>query len=193
MNRLALPFLLMLLFVPSLCYAMGTEEKGNRPLSELNYSDWKGIMPIVNAKSRVYQVWINGNEYLCYKGKTKELNEALASFAKVEVENHVVVLRPGAADRRAFDKTLVPLNWEIHLLGGLAKSKATDGIENLDWQRDPVLTIYVTDEIDLDVIEIPKGVTLRSAPALHPDAKTNDETHSQIAKFIEHHQRDAKE
>jgi len=193
MNRLALPFLLMLLFVPSLCYALGTEEKGNRPLSELNYSDWKGIMPIVNAKSRVYQVWINGNEYLCYKGKTKELNEALATFAKVEVENHVVVLRPGAADRRAFDKTLVSLNWEIHLLGGLAKSKATDDIENLDWQRDPVLTIYVTDEIDLEAIEIPKVVTLRSAPALHPDAKTNDETHSQIAKFIEQHQRDAKE
>lgn len=193
MIRVALSFLLLMLLVPSLCHALGTEEKGNRLLSEFNYADWKGIMPIVNAKSRVYQVWVNGNEYLCYKGKTRELNEALATFAKVDVKNHVVVLRPGPADRRAFDKTLVSLNWEIHLIGGLAKSRATDDIEDLEWQRDPVLTIYVTDEIDLDTLEIPEGVTLRSAPALHADAKTKDETHSQIAKFIERHQRDAKE
>ena len=175
-------------------FALGTEEKGNRPLNELNYTDWKGIMPIVNDKSRVYQVWVNGNEYLCYKGKTRELNAALAAFAKVDVKSHVVVLRPGLAERHSFhDKTPIPFNWEIHLIGGIAKSRATDEIEDLEWQRDPVLTIYVTGEIDLDTLEIPEGLTLRTAPPLSQDAKMNEAARKKIATFLEQRELETKE
>lgn len=186
------------MFVPMLCaqkgFALGTEEKGNKPLNELNYTDWKGIMPIVNDKSRVYQVWVNGNEYLCYNGETKQLNAALATFAKVDVKNHVVVMRPGPPERHSFhDKTPIPFNWEIHLIGGIAKSRATDDIEDLEWQRDPVLTIYVTEEIDLDSLEIPDGLTLRSAPALSQDAKTNEDARKKISSFLEQRKLDTKE
>src|SRR2546430_12189578 len=76
-------------------WALGMETRGNEPLSERNYELWKGIMPIVNDKARVYERWINGNEHFFYKGGTKELNKALAHFAKVDVANHVVGLRPG--------------------------------------------------------------------------------------------------
>jgi hypothetical protein len=193
MNRVAFLFLLTLLLAPKLCLAIGTEEKGNRPLSERNYTDWKGIIPIVNDKSRVYQVWVNGNEYLCYKGKTRELNATLATFAKVDVKNHVVVMRPGPADRHSFDKTPIPFNWEIHLIGGIAKSRATDDIEDLEWQRDPVLTIYVTDDIDLGTIEIPEGLTLRSAPPLSQDAKMNEDARKKIANFFEQRKRDTED
>ena len=79
-------------------FALATDEIGNEPLSELNYTKWKGIMPIVNDKARVYQVWVNGNENFYFKGATKPLNAALATFAKVEVKNHVVVLRPGPVE-----------------------------------------------------------------------------------------------
>jgi len=193
MNRLALPLLLIFLLAPSRCLAIGTEEKGNQPLSELNYTDWKGIMPIVNDKSRVYQVWVNGNEYLCYKGKTKELNATLATFAKVNVKNHVVVMRPGPSDRHSFDKTPIPFNWEIYLIGGIAKSRATDDIEDFEWQRDPVLTIYVTEDIDLDTLEIPEGLTLRSAPPLRQDTKMNEDARKKIANFFEQRRRDTEE
>jgi hypothetical protein len=193
MNRVAFPFLLTLLLAPNLCLALGTEEKGNRPLNELNYTDWQGIMPIVNDTSRVYQVWVNGNEHLCYKGKIGELNAALATFAKVDVKNHVVVLRPGPADRQSFDKTSIPFNWEIHLIGGIAKSRATDDIEDLEWQRDPVLTIYVTEDIDLNKLEVPEGLTLRSAPPLRQDAEMNEDARKEIANFFEQRNRNTKE
>ena len=174
-------------------FAVGIEKKGNEPFSELNYTDWKGIMPIVNDKSRVYQVWVNGNENLFYNGKTRELNAALATFAKVDVKNHVVVFRPGPAERHSFrDKTPIPFNWEIHLIRGFAKSRAIDDIEDLEWQRDPVLTIYVTDEIDLDTLEIPEGLTLRSAPPLSQNAKMNDTAREKIASLLEERELETK-
>ena len=106
-------------------FALATDEIGNKPLSELNYTEWKGIMPIVNDKARVYQVWVNGNESFYYKGVTKQVNAALATFAKVEVKNHVVVLRPGPVERSSIrDKTPISFNWELHVIGGIARSRA---------------------------------------------------------------------
>jgi hypothetical protein len=165
--------------------AMGTEEKGNKPLSELNYTQWKGIMPIVNDKARVYQVWVNGNENLYYKGTTKELNVAVAAFAKLEVKNHVVVLRPGPIERRSFsDKTPIPFNWELHVISGIAMSRATDDIEDLEWQKDPVLTVYIGGNIDLNKLEIPDGVTLRSAEGKTDEAKRDQNAMKTINEFV---------
>ncbi len=107
-------------------FALATDEIGNAPMSELNYTNWNGIVTLVNDKARVYQVWVNGNESFYYKGTTKPLNAALAAFAKVEVKNHVVVLRPGPVERRAIrDKTLIQFNWELHVIGGIAAERAT--------------------------------------------------------------------
>ncbi len=174
-------------------FALGDEVKGNKPLNELNYTEWKGIMPIVNDKARVYQVWVNGNESFYYKGATKQLNAALATFAKVEVKNHVVVLRPGPAERGSFhDKTPISFNWELHVIGGIAAKRATDDIEDLEWQKDPVLTIYIGGDIDLDKLEIPKGVTLRAAPGQSDEAKKDDATQQTIAEFVKQRTTEAK-
>ena len=173
-------------------FALKTDTKGNEPLSEQNYVEWKGIMPIVNDKARVYQVWVNGNEYFCYKGTTKELNVALAKFAKVEVKNHVVVLRPGPGEQRSFKKTPIPYDWELHVIGGDAGSEATDDIEDLEWQKDPVLTVYIGGDIDLDKIEIPKGVTLRAAPGMSEEANKNEAAQKKIEEFVEHRKKETK-
>ena len=174
-------------------FALATEEIGNEPLSEQNYVEWKGIMPIVNDKARVYQVWVNGNENFYFKGTIKPLNAALAAFAKVEVKNHVVVLRPGPVERRASrDKTPIQFNWELHVIGGIAASRATDDIEDLEWQKDPVLTIYIGGDIDLDKLKIPKGVTLRAAPGQSDEAKKDDATQQTIAEFVKQRTTEAK-
>jgi len=51
-------------------HAFGIEQQGNEPLSEKNYTEWKGLMPLVNDKARVYLSWANGNERLYFKGTT---------------------------------------------------------------------------------------------------------------------------
>ncbi len=163
---------------------MGTEERGNKPLNELNYTKWTGIMPLVNDKARVYQVWVNGNENLYYKGTTEQCNQALTAFAKVDVKNHVVVFRPAPVEQRAFDKTPIGYNWELHVINGIALSRATDDIEDLEWQRDPVLTVFVGGGIELKRIEIPKGLTLRAAPGKSDEAKRNEELNKSIQQFV---------
>lgn len=166
-------------------FAMGTEEKGNKPLNELNYAQWEGIMPIVNDRARVYQVWVNGNENLYYKGTTKEFNVAITAFAKLNVKNHVVVLRPGPVERSTLlDKTALAYNWELHVLSGIAMHRASDNIEDLEWQKDPVLTVYIGDAIDLSKIEIPDGVTLRSASGQNEEARKDHNGFKKINEFI---------
>ena len=166
-------------------FALATEEIGNAPISELNYTNWKGIVPLVNDKARVYQVWVNGNENFYFKGNTKALNAALSAFAKVEVKNHVVVLRPGPIERRSIrDKTLIQFNWELHVIGGIAASRATDDIEDLEWQKYPVLTIYIGGDIDLDKLEIPNGVTLHAAPGQSDDAKNDESMRKKFEAFV---------
>lgn len=173
------------LFVASKAFALAFSEEGNKPQSEQNYAPWKGIMPVVNDKARVLLFWVNGSEYLYYKGTTKELNVALAHFAKVDVKNHVVALRPGPAESRKGDQKPISYNWNLHLVGGISRTRATDDIEDLDWQKDPVLTVYVGGDIDLDKLDIPEGVTLRTAPGQSDEAKKNEAVQKQIAKFME--------
>lgn len=173
-------------------FALAFEEIGNAPLNERNYAERKGIMPIVNDKARVLMTWVNGNENLFYKGTTKELNAALGDFAKVEVKNHVVVMRAGPADRCSLDNLPIPCNWELHVIGGIARSRATDDIEDLEWQKDPVLTVYIGGDIDIDKLKIPKGVTLRAAPGKSDEAKKDVVTQKKIEAFVEQRNSEAK-
>lgn len=147
-------------------FGLGMETFGNKPLAEGNYTDWKGIMPVVNDKARVYRWWVNGNEHFFYKGTTKELNAALANFAKIEVEKHEVVLRPGPGIAHTFDRKEIPHNWELHINGGISKHLLTRDKGDEVWSKDPVLTIYTGGDIDLAKLEIPEGVTLLDTPAL---------------------------
>lgn len=148
------------LLISARTWGLGTEDFGNRPLAEANYADWKGVVAVINEKSRIYTNWVNGNEHFYYAGKSKEVNAALTNFAKVEVKHHVVVLRNGPATTQTFQKLVISYNWQLHVVGGIAKIKAVDDVADLDWQKDPVLTIYLGDGIDLKSLEIPEGVTL---------------------------------
>jgi hypothetical protein len=78
------------------------------------------------------------------------------------------------------------------VIGGIARSRATDDIEDLEWQKDPVLTAYIGDDIDLDKLEIPDGVTLRAAPGQSEEAKKNEAALKKIEAFIEQRKSEAK-
>ena len=145
---------------------LGTETVGNEPLSDANYTDWKGIVPVINDKARVYSNWVNGNERFFYKGTTADLNAALAHFAKIEVKQHEVLLRPGPGVAHTFGRKEIPHNWELHIHGGISKHLLTLDKGEEIWNKDPRLTIYTGGDIDLAKLEIPKGVTLLDIPTL---------------------------
>ncbi len=182
----------MLVHWSAQAWGLGMDTRGNKPLSEKNYEEWKGIMPVVNDKARVYQRWVNGNEHFFYKGTTKELNAALAHFAKVEVTNHVVVLRPGPGVAQTFDRAEIPYHWDLHVISGIARTRAVDDVEDLEWQKDPVLTIYIAGDIDLAKIEIPKGVTLRGAPGTGPKDEKQSAAQKKITELLEARKKAAK-
>src|SRR3954462_15108095 len=75
--------------------ALGMEDFGNAPLHAANYTEWPGIVPVVNHPSRGYHWWVNGNEEFYYRGDAAALNEALAKFGEAGSAGREVVLRPG--------------------------------------------------------------------------------------------------
>jgi HEAT repeats len=157
--------LLALLVLPvTKCFALGTEEFGNEPLSPENYKQWKGIAEVINDKSRVYQNWVNGNEHMYFAGSTDDLNRVLKSFAAAEMPVHEVVLRPDPGVTRSFDATRPPIkfDWELHVVGGIAASQFDSDKGELAWPKNPRLTIHVGPDFPLKRLSIPKEVKLVS-------------------------------
>ena len=154
-----------LLVVPAAtCLALGTEEFGNKPLSALNYPNWKGIIDVVNDKSRVYQRWVNGNEHMYYEGGIDDLNRVLKSLAAAEMPVHEVVLRPDAGVTNSFDATKPPIkfNWQLHVVTGIARSLTNSDKGDFVWPKHPRLTIHTAGDFDFSKLAVPKEVKLIS-------------------------------
>jgi hypothetical protein len=138
-------------------HGLGTEEFGNAPLGEANYTDWPGIMPAINHPSRVYSSWVNGNEYFCYRGDTTQLNGMLLAFAESESPTREVFILPGPGTRSTFDQEALTYDWMLHILGGISRHVGSD-LPAMD--PFPTLTIYPQENIRLEDIEIPAGVSV---------------------------------
>jgi hypothetical protein len=141
-------------------WARGEERYGNEPLHEGNYTEWPGIMPVVNHPSRVYRSWVNGNEHFYYRGDTAALNEILRKFAAVKGD---VVLRPGPGEAGTFDPSRkIPFTWRLQLIGGIARHLLTlEGAAKV-WNPQPELSIYAGGDIDLDKLVIPRELAVLS-------------------------------
>ena len=128
--------------ISSQVWALGTEHFGNAPLNELNYRDWRGVMPLVNHSGRAYHTWVNGNEHFYYQGDTNALNDALKKFAAIEVDVHEVILRPGPAETRTFDgKQQVRYDWLLHIQGGISRHDEEQGTNVFD--KYPTMTVFI--------------------------------------------------
>jgi hypothetical protein len=157
----AVIFAAFLLFaLPQDTFGMGTEDFGNAPLNEGNYGSFPGVMGIVNHTTRVYHWWCNGNEMFFFRGDVDQLNDALEQFSASEAEEHLVVIRPATGDTKTFkDEGTVAYNWSFQLVGGISRGHP----EKLTGSKSPVLTIELSDEIPLDKLKLPRGVTLKPA------------------------------
>lgn len=139
---------------------LGTEQFGNEPLSPQNYTDWPGVVPVVNDPSRVYCNWVNGNEHLYYRGDARALNAALRKFAQLENGPREVVLRPGPGRTKSFEGKPVAFDWMLHLVGGIAGHLATLEKGDRIWSRSPVLHVYLGDRLKIGDLDVPDGIRL---------------------------------
>jgi hypothetical protein len=124
----------LLLVLPALACALAMESFGNAPVTR--QPDWgDGVVEIVNLKSRVYSIWINGNENFYYRGNASALNEALRAFAAIKADRHEVILLAGPGKVQSFARGEVSFDWELHVPSGIYKAVTK--------QSDAVLTVYI--------------------------------------------------
>lgn len=161
MHNLFFSLILGLCLITVNAWPLGEETFGNKPLSDRNYTDWPGIVPLINNENRIYSTWVNGNEYFYYRGNTETFNQFLALFAALESPVHVVIVRPGPGRTNSFhNDRAIPVDWQMHFVGGIVAQmidyKGTADV----WDMHPTLTVYLTEKgrIQLDKIIVPEQV-----------------------------------
>lgn len=182
---------------PSVSFALGFCVTGNEAQPAANYEDWPGLIDVVNDPSRQLLCWVNGNESLWYRGDTRALNRVLAKFAEVQAPDLQVVLRPGPGLAKSLDGANVDVDWQVHVLGGIAR-------QYIEWQQItavhdvvPTLTVYLTDRLDLTAISIPRGIKVLQLEDKHrqyADGVSNGNTATKAAakRLLEQLDSDAK-
>lgn len=163
----------LLCSINAVIWAVGLEDFGNKPLSEFNYRDWKGIMPVINHPNRVYHRWVNGGEGFYFRGNTQGLNGYLRKFALLDADIREVVIRPGPATARTFHGDTVPYDWKLELIGGISKHMTTLDRGSNIWSKWPTLAVFIGKGIELRKIRVPEGVCvieLRDLKKRHREA-----------------------
>lgn len=141
-------------------FARGEESFGNKPLAAANYADWQGVLPVINSPQRIYTTWVNGNEHFYFQGDVDQLNEVLRDFAKVETPVRELVIRPENGITKTFDGKVVPYDWNVHLIGGIARHMSRLDKGALVWPTHPVMTLYLGMDFPLEKLQIPEEVTV---------------------------------
>jgi hypothetical protein len=145
-------------------YGMATEQIGpDTRHPTVSQQDWpKGIVGIPRHLSRVYSIWVNGNENFYFKCKVDEINEILAIFAKTRMRDHVVRIEPGVGKVSTFGKEEIEYNVQLQIVAGIVLSfreKMRD-----DLPLEPRLTILTGDDDDALVKQLkwPANVIVES-------------------------------
>ena len=99
--------------------ALRTSTYGNKELSAGNYTDWPGLVETINDKSRVFQVWVNGNESFSFSGDTDSINRLLQNFAKTKVPQLNVILKPGPGPKLEHEGKNHNVDVELQVVGGI--------------------------------------------------------------------------
>jgi hypothetical protein len=140
-------------------HALAEETFGNAPLSDANYKDWPGLMPVLNHESRVYSVWVNGHETFYFSGNTASLHSELLRLAAASDLKAEVVFRPGPKKVSSFQgEKSFDYDWDVDINGGIARHLTTLEKGDLVWSKNPVLTIYTGGQIDLAKLVVPPGL-----------------------------------
>ncbi len=136
-------------------YALATEQIGPDPADRPTVAQpgWpSGIVELTRHSSRVYSVWVNGNEQFYFEAAPQKVNELLALFGQARMRDHAVRVLPGSGTVNSFDRRSIGYNVSLQVLTGIALAHARE--QPQPWggagvQLEPTLTIHSGEGDDL--------------------------------------------
>ncbi len=163
----AMLILFTILSTCGLCYGLAMERIGpdmdnKHPTGA--QPDWpKGIVEVLRHPSRVYSIWVNGNDNFYFNADPDQINELLVLFSKARMRDHEVKIESAKAKRRvtSFNKDPIDYNVNVQVIGGIARAVFREGHKPDTFE--PTLTIY-TDNGQLlsKQLKFPKNVIVNS-------------------------------
>jgi hypothetical protein len=152
-------------------YGMATEQIGpDTRHPTVSQPDWpKGIVAIPRLPSRVYSIWVNGNETFYFMADPNEVDGMLALFAGTRMRDHIVQIRPGTGTVRSFDGREIQYNASLQIVAGLVRFVAREEQRD-DLPLEPELTLYAGQDASwLDQLNWPSKLIVESGiPGLSP-------------------------
>lgn len=130
-----------------LCLGMATERIGpDTDHPTVAQQDWpKGIVEIPRHSSRVYSIWVNGNETFYFKATVEEINKMLDLFSKARMRDHVVRIQVGNGKARTFGGEEIEYNLRLQIVAGLVLFAIREE-QREDFPLEPELTILTGDD-----------------------------------------------
>lgn len=149
------------------CYGAAMEQVGPASVQghpTVAQPDWPaGIVELVQHKSRVYSIWVNGNENFYFNASPDEINALIRLFSQTRMRDHEIWLKAGNKQVKSFKKDKIDYNVNLHLLGGIAlhRSRRTASPDT----NEPALTVYVDPNTVQDLLKqilLPANIILNN-------------------------------
>jgi hypothetical protein len=145
-------------FTPYL-FGLAQESFGNAPISP--NPEWpNGIEVLIKLSSRVYSVWVNGDEKFYYEGDVQAVNSFLKSFAAIKIPVHQIVVDNEWLAVKKLSGENVRYDWMLSVPSGIyrahvIKEKGADANEQY-----PSVHISASNDIDFDRLIMPENTSM---------------------------------
>lgn len=128
-----------------------------------------GIVELVRHQSRVYTIWVNGNENFYFMASPESINDLIRLFSQMRLRDHELWITQGEGHINTFSGQRISYDVNLHVLGGIVRAVA--GREQSPDTLEPTLTIVVDPAADQEFwkkITLPDNVILHSEVAQCP-------------------------
>ncbi len=122
-----------------------------------------GITKMLRSESRVYSIWVNGNENFYYQANVKQVNELIEQFSKMRLRDHELTVKLEKQEAKTFLGPTIPYNVQLHVLSGIALAVTKRDAEARTYE--PTLTIHVDPKEDAELlkrISLPDNIILKN-------------------------------
>ncbi len=105
-------------------YGMATEQIGpdkDQRHPTVEQPGWPaGMIKMLGHDSRVYSIWVNGNENFYFKAAPDEIGQLIKLYSTTRLRDHIVIVKTGTQEVGTFKGNKIEYNVNLHYLGGIA-------------------------------------------------------------------------